>query len=218
MRRFSFLLVAAMVMAAGSAAAKPGRGSANPPAKAAGAQPRVKASPAKKSAPAGRTIVAKSDAKADPKAEKADVKDEGNAAKTELKPIVKLADDAIDTIDEVDDAIVMSDGMPGEIAVKIPDKVSASELSTQYQRIGRDLMLLQRERQSAVGVETEAAKLSCNEMQAQFKLIKVSEATTPESRVTAMVLLLQLRAKIDRLRGVALSQECLNNPLAKDCL
>jgi hypothetical protein len=99
-----------------------------------------------------------------------------------------------------------------------PLPIPANALLTQYQRVGRDLLLLSNERRAQIGVETEDAKLSCAELQATFRSIKIDEAVkTPESRVIAAAVLADLHAKIERLRGVELSQECLNNPLAKEC-
>jgi hypothetical protein len=99
-----------------------------------------------------------------------------------------------------------------------PLPIPATALLTQYQRVGRDLLLLSNERRAQIGVETEAAKLSCAELQATFRSIKIDEAVkTPEARVVAAAVLAELHLKIERLRGVALSQDCLNNPLAKEC-
>jgi hypothetical protein len=96
--------------------------------------------------------------------------------------------------------------------------IPASALLTQYQRVGRDLLLLSNERRAQIGVETEDAKLSCAELQEIFRSIKINDAVkTAESRVVAAAVLADLHEKIKRLRGVAVSQDCLNNPLAKDC-
>jgi hypothetical protein len=99
-----------------------------------------------------------------------------------------------------------------------PLPIPVTALLTQYQRVGRDLLLLSNERRAQIGVETEAAKLSCAELQATFRSIKIDEVVkTPEARVLAAAALAELHMKIERLRGVALSQDCLNNPLAKEC-
>jgi hypothetical protein len=96
--------------------------------------------------------------------------------------------------------------------------VAANALLVQYQRVGRDLLLLANERRAQIGVEVAAAKLSCAELQATFRAIKIDDAVkTPQSRVATAAVLAELHTKIERLRGVALSQECLNNPLAKEC-
>jgi hypothetical protein len=99
-----------------------------------------------------------------------------------------------------------------------PLPIPANALLMQYQRVGRDLLLLSNERRAQIGVETEAAKLSCEELRATFRSININEAVkTAESRVVAAATLAELHGKIERLRGVALSQDCLNNPLAKEC-
>ncbi|HEY5950619.1 MAG TPA: hypothetical protein VIV40_34240 [Kofleriaceae bacterium] len=121
-------------------------------------------------------------------------------------------------------AAVVSDELDAEDApadkaepVK-PLPVSATALMTQYQRVGRDLMLLRNERLAEVGVPTEDVKVSCAELHATFRTIKLEDAVkTPESRLAAAALLTELHDKIERLRRVALTPECLNNPLAKDC-
>jgi hypothetical protein len=103
-------------------------------------------------------------------------------------------------------------------AAKKEAGIPTAALLTEYQRVGRDLMLLANDRNLKIGVETTDAKLSCAELQATFRSIKITEATaTPESRAETADLLRELRTKIERLRGVALTQECLHNPLAKDC-
>jgi hypothetical protein len=99
-----------------------------------------------------------------------------------------------------------------------PIAIPASALLVQYQRVGRELLLLSNERRAQIGVEKEDAKLSCAELQAIFRSIKIDDAVkTLESRAAAAAVLQDLHGKIVRLRGVALSQECLDNPLAKEC-
>lgn len=99
-----------------------------------------------------------------------------------------------------------------------PLPIPANALLMQYQRVGRDLLLLNNERRAREGAENIDAKESCNELQTTFRSIKVEDAVkTPESRAAAAAVLAELHAKIVRLRGVELSQECLKNPLAKDC-
>ena len=88
----------------------------------------------------------------------------------------------------------------------------------QYQRVGRALLLLANERREQNGAETLDAKASCAELQATFRSIKIDDAVaTPESRVETTAVLDELQGKIDRLRGIAVTQDCLDNPLAKDC-
>jgi len=99
-----------------------------------------------------------------------------------------------------------------------PLAIPANALLMQYQRVGRDLLLLNNERRAQSGFETADAKESCAELQMTFRSIKLEEALkTPESRAATASMLAELHARIVRLRGVELSQECLNNPLAKDC-
>lgn len=99
-----------------------------------------------------------------------------------------------------------------------PLAIPASALLVQYQRVGRELLLLANERRAQIGVEKEDAKLSCADLQATFRGIKLDDAVkTPEARAAAAAALHELHDKIVRLRGVALSQECLSNPLAKEC-
>lgn len=99
-----------------------------------------------------------------------------------------------------------------------PLPIPANALMMQYQRVGRDLLLLNKERAAQEGADKIDAKVSCSEMQTTFRSIKLEEAlATPESRAAAAAVLAELHAKIVRMRGIELSQECLNNPLAKDC-
>jgi hypothetical protein len=103
-------------------------------------------------------------------------------------------------------------------AAKKEAGIPTAALLTEYQRVGRELMLLANDRNLQIGVETNDAKLSCADLQATFRSIKITEATaTSESRAETAELLRELRTKIERLRGVAVTQECLHNPLAKDC-
>ena len=107
---------------------------------------------------------------------------------------------------------------PGKTIVKL-DPPSASALMQQYQHVGHDLVLLRSERDAKIGVELADTKASCAEVHAEFRTIKLDDAVkTPQSRLETKLFLDQLQRKIDRLRGVALSTDCMNNPLAKDCL
>ena len=99
-----------------------------------------------------------------------------------------------------------------------PLPIPANALLTQYQRVGRDLLLLDNERRAKGGAENIDARESCTELQTTFRSIKLEEVVkTPESRAAAAAVLAELHARIVRLRGIELSQECLKNPLAKDC-
>jgi len=107
---------------------------------------------------------------------------------------------------------------PAKAIVKL-DPPSASALMQQYQHVGHDLVLLRSERDAKIGVELADTKASCAEVHAEFRTIKLDDAVkTPQSRLETKLFLDQLQKKIDRLRGVALTTDCMNNPLAKDCL
>ena len=94
--------------------------------------------------------------------------------------------------------------------------ISATMLLQQYQRVGRELLLLANEHRDELGIED--TKASCIELRNTFRSIKIDDAVaTVESRVATAALLDELREKIERVRGVAVSQECLNNPLAAGC-
>ena len=96
--------------------------------------------------------------------------------------------------------------------------IPTNALLTQYQRVGRDLLLLTNDQRAQIGVEHEDAKLSCADVQALFRSIKLDDAVkTQASRAEAAAVLTEVHLKIQRLRGVAVTQDCLNNPLAKDC-
>ena len=103
-------------------------------------------------------------------------------------------------------------------AANKPFAIPTASLLTQYQRVGRELMLLSNDQRAKIGVETADAKLACADLQELFRSIKLDTALkTAESRAEAAAVLADVHAKIQRLRGVELSAECLNNPLAKDC-
>jgi hypothetical protein len=142
------------------------------------------------------------------KAARVKAKSSRSAKPAKPKPVVRAA--------------VSAETDPSEPVVQAevikPVPVPTNVLLQQYQRVGRELLLLANERRAQVGVETEDAKLSCADLQATFRSIKIQDAIkTAESRAEAAELLAELHAKVERLRGVALSQECLNNPLAKEC-
>jgi hypothetical protein len=104
------------------------------------------------------------------------------------------------------------------VPVAKPKAIPAATVLTQYQRVGRELLLLSNDRRAQIGVETEDAKLSCAELQAMFRSIKINDAVaTAQSRAETAELLGELQDKIVRLRGVAVTKDCLDNPLAKDC-
>lgn len=142
------------------------------------------------------------------KAARVKAKSSRTARPAKLKPAVKAA--VSDETDASERAVQAESSKP------LPTPTNA--LLQQYQRVGRELLLLSNERRAQVGVETEDAKLSCADLQATFRSIKIQDAIkTAESRAAAAAVLAELHAKVERLRGVALSQDCLNNPLAKEC-
>lgn len=101
---------------------------------------------------------------------------------------------------------------------KAPQPILTPTLLTQYQRVGRELILLSNDRGAQIGVETADAKTACAELQATFRSIKINDAiATAQSRAETAELLGELHEKIVRLRGVSVTQDCLDNPLAKDC-
>ncbi len=83
-----------------------------------------------------------------------------------------------------------------------------AELLLRYQRIGRDLILLQRQR------GTEAVTPLWNELRA----LKIQPAlATPTTRATTTARLDALSAKIDRNAAITPSKACLESPLADGC-
>ena len=231
MRRIRFLLVAAVLASAGSVSAQSVRASAKASA-AAKSTPAPAARSTKPVAP-----IAKSDGKSDAKAKKVDAKATKAAKQTDTKdaaakldaseadaPITMSQGEAPDadapTFVQTEEAIVMSDvGLSDQVRVKIPDKVSAQELLMQYQRVGRALRQLRDQRSEMIMAQIKAVAITCDDIEKSFKLISIHEAAkTPESRISTSVLLMQINAKIDRMRGMTLTKDCLNNPLAKECL
>jgi hypothetical protein len=58
----------------------------------------------------------------------------------------------------------------------------------------------------------------CAELWLDFRAINLSQAlTTPENRVETLDELVDLHARIERMRGIDVSGECLTNPLADAC-
>lgn len=93
------------------------------------------------------------------------------------------------------------------VAKKTPAP-TVNAVMTTYQRIGRDIIQLQKFR----GTECTL------ELWKTFRTIKLDEATaTAESRIATAATLHQLQQKISRKRGITISQECLDNPLAGEC-
>jgi hypothetical protein len=81
-------------------------------------------------------------------------------------------------------------------------------LLIEYQRIHRDLTKLQQLRGTDATLE----------LWPTFRAIKLAElCKTAEGRIDLEVVMRELRARIERKRGIELSAECLNNPLAASC-
>lgn len=81
-------------------------------------------------------------------------------------------------------------------------------LMVQYQRIGRELMLLQSFRGTDCTLD----------LWPQFRAIKLEDAVvTPESRIATAATLTELQGRIERKRGITIRPECLTNPLADGC-
>lgn len=81
-------------------------------------------------------------------------------------------------------------------------------LLIEYQRIHRDLTKLQQLRGNDATLE----------LWPKFRAIKLAElCKTSEGRIELEVVMKELRGRIERKRGIELSAECLNNPLAASC-
>ncbi|HSD91182.1 MAG TPA: hypothetical protein VLB44_26850 [Kofleriaceae bacterium] len=126
-------------------------------------------------------------------------------APAKLSAPVASNDDAADD-DEIDASETTT--TPAPLTVVEGKPMTAPELMVEYQRIGRDLKKLQDLR----GTECTL------ELWSRFRAIKLDEmCKKPESRLELESELRDLRAKIERKRGVELSADCLNNPLAANC-
>jgi hypothetical protein len=94
-------------------------------------------------------------------------------------------------------------------ATKKPAVPATTALMVDYQRVGRDIMQLQNLRGSDCTAE----------LYRLFRTIKIDDAVaTPEARVAMAATLQELQSKLQRQKGVTVSQECLDNPLAPGCL
>lgn len=94
-----------------------------------------------------------------------------------------------------------------------PAPVSAEALALQYQRVGHELAELLAKRGAGHALD------QCNDLDADFHTIKINEAlATPESRILAAAALTSLHERIQRWQGIQIARECLNNPLAPQCL
>lgn len=102
--------------------------------------------------------------------------------------------------------------VPAEPAVKVPlpaKPPTATALTVEYQRVGRDILKLQDQR----------GKFDCGNLQQRFKAIKLeTSVATPASRMQLYVTLTELKIKLERMRGIKLDSACLANPLAPGCM
>lgn len=98
---------------------------------------------------------------------------------------------------------------PVKPAVKVqPQRVEPGTVLLRYQRVGRELLELQNVR----------GAFMCADLWLDFRAINLSQAlTTPENRVETLDDLVDLHARIERMRGIDVSGECLTNPLADAC-
>ncbi len=89
-----------------------------------------------------------------------------------------------------------------------PVDAHSSELLTQYQRIGHALIELRRARPTP----------ATTEMWQQFQALKIQPAlASATARASAVATLRELREKIERHKGVTVSDPCRANPLADGC-
>jgi hypothetical protein len=86
--------------------------------------------------------------------------------------------------------------------------MTEAELVVEYQRVGRDIAKLQADRGTDKVLD----------LWPTFKAIKLKEmCKTAETRLNLEGTLKQIRSHIDRRRGITISADCMNNPLAAEC-
>jgi len=89
-----------------------------------------------------------------------------------------------------------------------PPRVDPGAVLVRYQRVGRELFELQNLRGAFI----------CADLWLDFRAIKLAAAlTTPENRAAALDELVVLHDRIERMKGMDVTGECLNNPLADAC-
>lgn len=113
----------------------------------------------------------------------------------------------VDTnVDAPANAIIGDDSAP---LLPLDQKpMTESELVLMYQRVGRDIQLLQNDRGTDKVLD----------LWPMFRAIKLKEmCKTLEGRLNLEGTLKQLRSHIDRRRGITISADCLNNPLSANC-
>jgi hypothetical protein len=82
------------------------------------------------------------------------------------------------------------------------------DVLVEYQRVGHILLQLQEARGMQI----------CAELWKQFRGLQIDKAVlTTDERTAAFDDLTDLRARIERQRGIDISGECLANPLAAGC-
>lgn len=84
----------------------------------------------------------------------------------------------------------------------------ADDVLVTYQRVGRELMKLQQQRGLATTME----------LRDEFRAIDLDALTTAEARADAARQLDNLRARIERLWGIELLQQCIDNPVGSGCV
>lgn len=97
----------------------------------------------------------------------------------------------------------------GDTIAAIEQKpMTETEIVVLYQRVGRDIQVLQ----NAWGTDKVL------DLWPTFRAIKLKEqCKTAEGRLDLQATLEQLRAHIDRRKGITISADCLNNPLSANC-
>ena len=82
------------------------------------------------------------------------------------------------------------------------------DILVEYQRVGHILFQLQEMRGAQV----------CADLWKRFRGLQIEKAVaTTDDRTAALEDLTELRARIERQRGIDISGECLANPLAAGC-
>jgi hypothetical protein len=135
--------------------------------------------------------------------------------KVPAKPAAKapVVVEAVDTVEAIDAAapVVVPVAIGDDTAPLLPldqKPMTEKELVLEYQRVGRDIAKLQNDRGTDKVLD----------LWPTFKAIKLSEqCKTAEGRLNLEGTLKQLRTHIDRRRGITISAECMNNPLAAEC-
>jgi len=83
----------------------------------------------------------------------------------------------------------------------------ANDVVVAYQRVGRELMKLEKQRGLATTLE----------LRAEFRALDLDTLTTAEARAEAARQLEELSVRIARVRGIELSQQCIDSPVGVGC-